>query len=189
MRRGMMVALLGVVLTACGLTDRFQMPDDGPPIPITNEAAASLEQKAADAAQAAQASGASTITVSQEEITSFVALRLESAAAEAGTSVEIPLVNPQIYFKEDGTLALRGDIEFQGRSQPIRVVARPSAANGELVMDIVDGRIGPVPVPGPILDQVEGMLAEAILQTQNYAQLNEVRVEAGTLTLSGQPAP
>ncbi|MGH2542837.1 MAG: hypothetical protein ACRDIB_08570 [Ardenticatenaceae bacterium] len=181
------IAILALALGGCTLPGlgNVGMPDDGQPIPVTDQAAASFEQKAAEAAQTAQSTGSSSITVTQEEITSYVALRLEEAAAQAGSPVAMLLRQPQIYFKEDGTIIVRGQLEFEGSAQPLRVVARPSVANQQLQLDIVEGRIGPIPVPGAILDQVEGLLATAILQAQNYAELQEVRVEAGTLTLSG----
>lgn len=182
-----LMLLASVVLSACSIPGfGGSTVDDGPPIPVSEEAAASFEQKAVAAGQEAQANGSSSITITQEEITSYIALRLENAAAEAGTSVTLPLTQPQIYFKESGELVLRGQLEFQGRSQLLRVAARPSAVDGSLQIDITEGSIGPVPVPGVILDQTEGLLADAILAGQDYAMLDEVRVEQGSLTLRGR---
>lgn len=166
-------------LAACQLPG--ELPDDGPPIAVSEEAAASLEQKAIEVAGT---SGPSTITVTQEELTSYLALRIDPLAAENG--VENPWRNPQVYFKGDGSIILRGDIEFEGQSQPIRVVAKPTATDGTLNVDIVEGRIGPVPVPTGILDQVEDQLAQAILAGQNYARVDSVVVEEGTLTVTGE---
>ncbi len=184
-----LVLLAGVLLSACSLPGfGAGTVDDGPPIPITEEAAASLEQKAIAAGQEAQAGGSSSITVTQEEITSYVALRLLTAAQDNST-VPLPISEPQIYFKESGELVLRGNLEFQGRSQPLRVAARPTAVDGALQVDVTEGSIGPVPVPGIILDQTEGLLADAILSAQDYARLDAVSVQQGTLTLQGQRAP
>lgn len=174
MKRWMTIWMLVWLLVACEVPGTA-MPDDGPPVAVSEEAARSLEAKFAEAAAA---QGASTVTMTQEEVTSYLALRLASA--------EVPLTNPQVYFKEDGGVVVRGQVDYQGQIQPIRVVARPSASDGTLVVDIVEGRIGPVPVPGPLLDQIEGNLADAILAGQQYARLDEVRVDGGQLTLTGQ---
>ena len=93
--------------------------------------------------------------------------------------------NPQVYFKENGQIVLRGDIEYEGYMQPIRLVAQPNAVDGSLQVDIIEGRLGPIPVPDSILSQAEEQLAQAILAGQEYAQLDEIRVQAGTLTLTG----
>lgn len=177
-----LLLLCAFLLVGCELPG-VGMPDDGPPIPVSEEAAASLEQKAAEAASGA---GETTVTLTQEEITSYLALRLGAAAAENGQPN--PLRNPQLYLKENGTMVLRGEVLFEERSQPIRIVAQPQVANGSLELQILEGRIGMVPVPGPILELVEGEVARAILMGQDYARLEEVLVGAGTLTIRGQPA-
>ncbi len=172
--------LMTLLLTACEIPS-FSTPDDGPPVEVSEEAAASLEQKAIEAAST---NGVSTITITQEEATSYLTLRVMPLAEQNG--IENPLQEPQIYFKGDGTVILRSIIDFQGQQQTIRVVARPTVANGSLQVDITEGSIGPVPVPETILNQVEGQLAEAILAGQTYARLDEIRVEEGTITLTGQ---
>lgn len=169
-----------LLLTACEIPG-LSTPDDGPPVEVSEEAAASLEQKAIEAATT---DGLSTITITQEEATSYLTLRVMPLAEQNG--IENPLREPQIYFKGDGTIILRANIDFQGQQQTIRVVARPTAANGSLQVDITEGSIGPVPVPESLLNQVEGQLAEAILAGQTYARLDEIRVEEGSLTLTGE---
>ena len=167
------------ILPACNVPG-LSMPDDGPPIVVSEEAAQSLEQKVA---QAAATAGQSTLTTTQEEVTSYLALRLDALAAQNG--VQNPWQEPQVYFKENGQIVLRGDIEYEGYMQPIRLVAEPSAVAGLLQVNIVEGRIGPVPVPESILSQAEEQLGQAILAGQQYASLDEVRIEAGTLSLMG----
>ena len=167
------------LLSGCSIPD-FSMPDDGPAIQISEEAAQSLEQKVIEAATT---TGTSTVSATQEEVTSYLALRLDQLAQEQG--LENPWQNPQVYFKENGQIVLRGDIEYEGYMQPIRLVAQPNAVDGSLQVDIIEGRLGPIPVPDSILSQAEEQLAQAILAGQEYAQLDEIRVQAGTLTLTG----
>ena len=161
--------LMTLLLTACEIPS-LSTPDDGPPVEISEEAAASLEQKAVEAATA---NGVSTITITQEEATSYFTLRVMPLAEQNG--IQNPLQQPQIYFKGDGTVVLRSNIDFQGQKQTLRVVARPTVANGSLQVDITEGSIGPAPVPESILNQVEGQLAEAILAGQSYARLGKKR--------------
>lgn len=175
---GSLLALL--LLSGCQIPGTA-LPDDGPRVAVSEESAASLEQKAAEAAAVP---GVTTISLTQEEVTSYLALRLTDLAAQQG--VENSLRDPQVYFKGDGTIILRGSIRFQERQQPIRVVARPEAVDGSLRVDITEGRIGPVPVPGPLLDQLESQLAQAILAGQEYGRLDSITIAEGSVTLVGE---
>jgi hypothetical protein len=176
------IVWLTLALSACNLGG---MPDDGPPIPVTQEAADRFHQKAAAAGSELAANGAASNTVTQEEITSAVALGLTEAAATSPTG-GFPLTEPQIYFKQDGSIAVRGNIGFQGRTQPVRIVAQPRVESDSLQLNIVGGQVGRVPVPGPILNQVEGALSRAILAGQDYGRVTVVQVEQGALTIAGQ---
>ncbi|MBA3534117.1 MAG: hypothetical protein H0T73_19520 [Ardenticatenales bacterium] len=174
-KQWMIVLCLGMLLLSGCTIPGTGLPDDGPAVPVSEDAAVSLEQKMAEAASVP---GVTTVTMTQEEATSYLALRVSSQ--------EVQLTEPQVYFRADGTVILRGKVSYEGQIQPMRVVARPTATNGTLAVDITEGRIGPVPVPGPILDQLEGNLAEAILAGQQYARLDEVSIAEGTLTLTGE---
>lgn len=175
------VALTVLLASACQVPG-LSTPDDGPPVAVSEESAASLEQKLADVAAAG---GPVSVTLTQEEVTSYLALKLPASFEQDGTTIENPLQNPQVYFKDDGTLVLRADIVFQGNSQLIRVVARPTVANGQLQIDITEGKLGPVPVPGPLLDQVEGALAEGLTAGRDYTELTTVAVADGTIMIEG----
>jgi hypothetical protein len=178
----LLVAVITVLLvTACQIPG-FGAPDDGPPIAVSEESAAALEQKLAELAAGG---GAVNVTLTQEEVTSYLSLRLPATIEQDGTTITNPLQNPQVYFRDDGTLVMRANITFEGASQLIRVVARPTVVNGSLEVDITEGRIGPVPVPGPLLDQVEVALAEGLTAGQNYTNLSSVTVAAGTITIEG----
>jgi hypothetical protein len=178
----LLVAVLTLfVITACqipGLSD----PDDGPPVAVSEESAASLEQKLADVAAAG---GPVSVTLTQEEVTSYLALKMPATIEQDGTTITNPLQNPQVYFKADGTLVMRANITFEGNSQLIRVVAKPTVTNGALQVDITEGKIGPVPVPGPLLDQVEVALAEGLTAGRDYSNLTNVAVAEGTITIDG----
>lgn len=193
MRRlpGYMALILTLLLALSGCEiPGTALPDDGPPIAVSEEAANSFQEKMRVAGLEAQSTGSSTVSITQEEITSFFALRMDDleaqAEAEGGAPIDFPLIEPQVYFKEDGTIVVRGQIDFQGNRQPIRIASQPTLVNGSLELENSQGRIGPVPVPGAILNIVDSTLTQAILAGQDYAQVTDVQVGAGTLTLSGQ---
>ena len=178
----LLVAVLTVFLvTACQIPG-LSTPDDGPPIAVSEEAAASLEQKLAEVAGSG---GNVTVTLTQEEVTSYLSLKLPPTFEQDGTTIANPLQNPQVYFKADGTLIMRANITFEGNSQLIRVVAKPTVVDGALQVDITEGKIGPVPVPGPLLDQVETTLAEGLTAGRDYTNLTSVAIADGTISIEG----
>jgi len=179
------------------------VPDDGPPIAVSEDAARRFLQKNADAARDAAQNGSSRLTITQEEITSVLDLsasapeRLATMVAEdSRQNDEVPdlpnldilvtLEEPQVYFKGDGTIVLRGRIEFRNSFQPFRIVTRPSAQAGTLEFDFIEGTSGSISMPEVIFDQLGNLLAQAILLGQQYAAITELRVEAGTFTIAGQ---
>ena len=68
----------------------------------------------------------------------------------------------------------------------MRLVIAPSASNGELVLDFVDGQIGRVRMPEFIFDLIGKGLAEVLLAGQAYAEITQIQVGSGTLTISGR---
>jgi hypothetical protein len=207
-----------------------ELPNDGPPIAVSQEAARRFVEKVTVAGQSAAETKSLSFTVSQEEVTSFLNIggllaeqvqaldlenledlqQLESAqglegleglqewqtllAAREGLpnirlsdlSLRVVLREPEVYFKSNGHIVIRGYAEAVGQRQPLRLVLAPRASEGELAFDFVEGNLGPVSVPELLVDQVGKGLARAILTGQEYAEVTQVHVGDGSLTLSGR---
>jgi hypothetical protein len=222
------VALLAAFLAAgCQQAD---LPDDGPPIVPSEQAARRFVEKVAAAGESATTSKRLALTVTQEEVTSFLSIgsrlaeqyqamqvdslqdlqRLEDSQNPDGLGelpewlrklqeqgdlpdVRLPdfdlrvvIKEPQVYFQGSGHVVVRGYGEALGQRQPLRLVLAPHAGDGQLTLDFVEGRLGPVGVPELIVDQIGRGLANLILAGQEYVQVTEIRVAAGTLTISGR---
>ena len=239
MRSLLLILFLAGALLGCARpTLSTELPDDGAPIPVTRDAALNFISKSAQAGQGAATEGAISWTVTQEEVTSFIAigadlaelvqlqgrmgqltpaeqervqeimtrLEIDSAQLDAlmaqlrqeqeqagfaglpvpDLSLRLALREPQVYFKGDGRVIVRGFGEVRGRRQPVRLVMQPRAASGELELDFVEGVIGPVPVPEALVDTVGRGVASAILMGKRYAEITELRVEEGRMTFSGR---
>ncbi|MGD1994067.1 MAG: hypothetical protein PVI59_12810 [Anaerolineae bacterium] len=225
---GLVVAVL--LLSGCQQPGflRTKVPDDGPAPQVSRELAARFIEKAVVAGQSALDSGVFSLTVTQDEVTSFLVFGTELVEQlQAVQSVEdleglegseqpfdlelwhrlleeqgglpdmqlpdlslrLGIEEPQVYFKANSHIVIRGYGELRGRRQPVRVVVAPRAAEGELVLDFVEGKLGPVPVPEALFDRIGEVLAQAILTGQSYlqvAQVTAVSVGDGTLTISGR---
>lgn len=100
-------------------------------------------------------------------------------------SLRLGIREPQVYFKGDGRIIVRGYAELLGQRQPLRLVLAPRASDGELVFDFVEGTLGPVSVPEGLIDQIGLGLAKLILAGDAFVEITQIRVSDGTLTLSG----
>ena len=92
----------------------------------------------------------------------------------------------EVRFKGNGHIVVRGYGQVRKLRQPLRVVVAPRASDGELVLDFVEGKLGPVPLPEPLFDLIGKALSRAILAGQDYAEIQEITVAEGTLTLRGR---
>jgi len=100
--------------------------------------------------------------------------------------LRLGLYDPQVHFVADGRIIARGVLAVLTWERPVRLVIAPSASNGELVLDFVDGQIGRVRMPEFIFDLIGKGLAEVLLAGQAYAEITQIQVGSGTLTISGR---
>jgi hypothetical protein len=100
--------------------------------------------------------------------------------------VRIGLREPQVYFKADGRVIARGYLALLKWRVPVRVVVAPRALEGEMELDFVEGQIGAVKAPEFVFDLLGKGIAEALLAGQAYAQITQIQVEAGALTIIGR---
>jgi hypothetical protein len=232
------VALSLVVIVLAGLLAGCQrpefldaeLPDDGAPIRTSPEAAMRFVEKVTAAGERASETKSLSLTVSQQEVTSFLdiggimaeqmqAMNLSSLGdvqqidlaqglegvegleqwqallgqrdglpniSLSDLSLRVVVREPQVYFKGNGHLIVRGYAEALGQRQPVRLVFAPRASEGELVLDFVEGNLGPVEVPELLIDQVGKGLARAILAGQDYVEITKIDVGEGSMTLSGR---
>jgi hypothetical protein len=91
-----------------------------------------------------------------------------------------------VRFRSNGHMVVRGDVRLLILRLPVRVVAAPRASEGELVLDFVEGQVAAVPMPELIFDLLGEGLSSAILLGQDYAQVTEITIGPGTLTVRGR---
>lgn len=222
------LAVLILALAACsGSSDGSgsALPDDGPPPTRSTEAAMSLLNKAAAAAQAAAQTGQVELLVTEEEVNSILGIGrlvgdqsgalsgetleafLERAELEGGDVTQLRellnlrdrapgedrrgfrlrprIVDPVVYFRGSGHLIVRGEASWLIVRLPFRAVTAPRATEGELEFDFVEGQVGAVPMPEFVFDLLGRGVSEAVLLGEAYAQITEISVGTGTLSLRG----
>jgi hypothetical protein len=99
------------------------------------------------------------------------------------------LREPSVHFTAEGHVIVRGYGEIREYRQPLRVVVAPRAKDGNVELDFVEGQLGPVNMPEELFDLVGVGLVELLMAGQEYAEIIEITVTEGTLTLRGRRTP
>ena len=176
------ILVLATASLACNLGIRG-VKTPAPLIPVSTEAVQSLEETAVNSFDKFQQTGQVNLTVTEEQLTSMVALELEEQATEG-------ISNPQVYLR-DGQIQLAGDVQTQGLSAPARMVMEVDIdANGRPSLQIVSANVGPFPVPDSLIESVETRLNRAFLNQLDEmapnAVVESVVIADGSMTITGQ---
>jgi len=237
--------MIALFTTGCALGGEQSavLPNDGPPIPVSQDAAVSFAQKTLSSTESTGSGGEIHFTVTQQEVTSALSIGsqllnysqggpifegipglegiegtqeleglldsqgsqvlegsdvppqiidlLKNIQSEGENGLNLPdirlkLEEPQVYFKGDGRIILRGYGRILRWRLPIRMVIAPHAAQGELALDFVEGQIGTLPMPEFLFDPLGKLLARVLLSGREYAEISELSVREGSLTFSGR---
>lgn len=214
--------VLSLLLGACGGSQAGPtLPDEGPPVPVSKEAATRLFEKVLGALESAALTKSVQFAVTDEEVTSALALGAQyvaftpagpviqglpgspggqsapgleglgqagSGADDGGFSLSnlsLKIESPQVRFTSDGQMIVEGYGRIGSWRQPLRVVTAPRASDGELDLQFVEGQIGGLPLPAFIFNPIGKALAALILAGSDSVQVHEIRIQQGTMTVSG----
>jgi hypothetical protein len=101
-------------------------------------------------------------------------------------SLRVRIREPQVHFQSNGHIVIRGYAEVLGQRQPLRLVLAPRASQGELVLDFVEGTLGPVDVPEQLIDQIGEGLAKLVMAGEQYVEIRQILVDEASITISGR---
>ncbi|MSP12212.1 MAG: hypothetical protein EXR62_04550 [Chloroflexi bacterium] len=128
----------------------------GPDLPISETAARRIEQKVVQAAQTSPGSPI-RVTVTDEEATSYINLRMNSQTA---------IERPQVRF-EQGQVCVSGKLTRFGSIQPM-VVARGNVTinDGQVTVNLTNATANGIPVPSQFIAPLV-QIANDYLHNQN----------------------
>ena len=182
------MAVLGLVTLACTCgapTPKLGGPAPSATVPVSEEAAKRMQAKLNQAATQAKSTGQYKVTLSESEVTSYLVSQLEGRRKQGDT---IPLTNPQIKFTQ-GQAWVYGTFESGSTKLNGLVVASPLVQDGKLSIKVVRADFGAVPVPGPLLDQlnqqIQVWLDEQSAQSQSIL-LTGITIRQGEIEVTGQ---
>jgi len=186
---------MGWALAACvlaGLACSFSVGGPQPPaspIPVSTESVGELQDNLIRAVTSVPAGGevgegdAFALTVTEQQLTSIVALRLQDRS-------NLPLRDPQVFLR-DGKIQLFGVAEVGGLSANALITISASLTpNGGVVFKAEKADFGPIPVPAELLEQVSTAINEAFTDSLGSKatglQVTGLTIEDGQLLLTGR---
>jgi uncharacterized protein YpmS len=178
------LALAALVLASLACNFGLSAPElPASPVPVTTEAVESLEQGLDAAAGQLQDGGPVTIVVDETQMTSLVALELQKQE-------EPVLTDPQVFLR-DGQVQLVGNVQQSGFRAPIQVdLAVTVDGNGRLQYEVVSAKVGPLPLPQSILDQltaqIDSAFASQIGPEAEKIYFESITIAEGKMTVTGQ---
>jgi hypothetical protein len=185
----MFLALLMAAL-ACSLpTVGPQRP--APEIAVSEEAARGAEREVEEALGQAAESRSFGVSLTQQEVTSWLVLRADEYAQQAGE--RLPLDNLQVYLGE-GVVQLYGEYSAGAVVAGALVTIAPGITpSGQIEARIASAQIGPMELNDENLESinqaVRDALAALLARLEGRYRITLLFIDDGALTVSAQVLP
>jgi len=173
MRLIFILLILGAASLACNL------PTGGPTRPpveptLNSDDLQNLEESLKATLQAADLSKEVTLTITQQQLNSFLLAEMESQTDQ-------PFTNPQVVLT-NGQMEVYGKVTQSGIVLDSKIVLKPRVAeNGEPKLDVISIDVGPFPAPDSLKDQI-GTVVDNTLRDYIAAQGSDFTVTNMTIT-------
>ncbi|HID64946.1 MAG TPA: hypothetical protein EYP49_19680 [Anaerolineae bacterium] len=168
--------LVAFTIVACTAGGSASLP--GGPVEVSTEAAQRVEAKLVEALTL-NPNDQFILRFTDEEVTSFIALKLEE-------SVEPPITDPQIRFTK-GKIYVAGKLTNIGPIQVrAMIVAVPRITDDQLVINVESVYLGPVPIPNTLLDSFSQTIDKALAEAQVNLRITQVEIFESEIVIVGE---
>jgi hypothetical protein len=162
---------------------------DRTPIPVSNDAAESLKDEIQRAFEAGATTGEVTIYITETQITSVLALRLQTDQNLQQDSKPL-ITDPQVYLR-DGQMQIFGKTEQGMFAANIGIIVSVGVdENGKSKIEIVSADFGPLPAPEGINNAISAMIQEAytgsVGPVATGLRIQTISIADGVMTISGR---
>ena len=151
-----------LILASLACTVFVGGPDfsDRTPIPVSNDAAQSLKDEIKRAFEAGVQTGVVTIIITEPQITSILASRLQTDQTLQQNSQPL-ITDPQVYLR-NGQMQIFGKSNQGMFTANIGIIVSVGVdANNAPKIDIISADFGPLPAPDGIKEAISAMIQEA----------------------------
>jgi hypothetical protein len=183
---------LSLVLTSLACVIFVGGPDYSnlPPIPVSADAAASIQAEIQRAVQAAADTGVITVNLTEPQITSYLASRLQTDPSLQQADKKPLITDPQVYLR-DGQMQIYGKTQQGVFTANIGILVNMGVdANGQPQIDITSADFGPFPAPEGIKDAVTAMVREAYTGSLGPVatglRIESISIANGVMTITGR---
>jgi len=185
------ILLITLLLTSLACTLFVGGPDysDLTPIPVSVEAAESLKEEMKKAFEAGLQTGTVTLTITEPQITSVLALRLQSDPGLQAEKKPI-ITDPQVYLR-DGQMKIYGKSQQGIFAANIGIIVSMGVdENGQPKIEIVSADFGPFPAPEGLKNALTAMIKEAYTGSLGPVatglRIETIAIANGVMTVSGR---
>ncbi len=184
--------LLVLVLTSLACTIFVGGPDYSslPPIPVSAEAAESIKEELKRAAEAGAETGVITINLTEPQITSYLAARMQTDPSLQQSDKKPLITDPQVYLR-DGQMQIYGKTQEGIFAANIGIIVQVGVdANGQPLIEITSADFGPFPAPEGLKDAITAMVREAYTGSLGPVatglRIESISIADGIMTITGR---
>lgn len=154
-----------------------------PAIPISTEAVGSLDQAIQTAVAAAAESGEVTLVITETQLTSYLAFKLQQQSSPF-------ITNPQVYLRE-GQIRIYGTARQGNFQVTVNFILTAGVdEQGQLTIVLTSADFGPLPVPDGLKEAVTAIIKEAYAGSLGPVatgfRLESITVADGRMTIVGR---
>ena len=154
-----------------------------PAIPISTEAVGSLDQAIQTAVAAGAGSGEVTLVISETQLTSYLAFKLQQQSSPF-------ITNPQVYLRE-GQIRIYGTARQGNFQVTVNFILTAGVdEQGQLTIVLTSADFGPLPVPDGLKEAVTAIIKEAYAGSLGPVatgfRLESITVADGRMTIVGR---
>jgi hypothetical protein len=184
--------LLSLVLTSLACVVFVGGPDYSnlPPIPVSAEAAESIKEEIKRAVEAAADTGVITVNLTEPQITSYLAARLQTDPSLQQSDKKPLITDPQVYLR-DGQMQIYGKTQQGLFTANIGIIVNMGVdANGQPQIDVTSADFGPFPAPKGLKDAITAMVKEAYTGSLGPVatglRIESISIANGVMTVTGR---
>ena len=191
-KKGLPLFLLSLIVTSLACTIFVGGPDYSnlPPIPVSAEAAESIKEELRRAFEAGAQTGVITINITEPQITSYLAARLQTDASLQQSDKKPLITDPQVYLR-DGQMQIYGKTRQGIFTANISIIVNMGVdAEGQPLNQITTAQFGPFPAPKGLKDAITAMVREAYTGSLGPVatglRIETISIANGVMTITGR---
>jgi hypothetical protein len=186
------IFLLSLVLTSLACTIFVGGPDYSslPPIPVSAEASESIKEELRRAFEAGAQTGVVTINLTEPQITSYLAARLQTDPGLQQSDRKPLITDPQVYL-QDGQMQIYGKTQQGIFTANIGVIVQVGVdANGQPLIEVTSVDFGPFPAPEGLKNAITAMVKEAYTGSLGPVatglRIETISIGGGIMSITGR---